>query len=374
MILTRDRIRTELLGMGSPPAPAAPELARELVETILDGTRAAAEELPANQRVVLTKWSINTVGNCEQLYSSESAAAPGAALSPPLVAGLVVHRAIVACHTHPDRPPDDYVSGAVSALRRERRSFDEWWQRANVVEAADAISRATNGVAAWMRDWPPMPSAWAAQFEPTLDTRLGPLVLRGRPDLSLGAPRETSVPSMVIIDFKTSPLHESHAAEARLYALLATIKYGVPPARTAVYSLPTGSWTFPPQVTAAGLRKTAADVIDAAGRVVALMAERGTPLRSPGDWCRWCPVRSECGERDVWENSRDSDTPRPPRFLVSPIIDEGADQAGNTIPAAGTGNSQCGVSPTADAAALATATHDRTSGDEDQGVGVCDIA
>ena len=62
------------------------------------------------------------------------------------------------------------------------------------------------------------------------------IVLRGKYDLALGRAQGTEA-RVLIVDFKTGDRHGSHLDDLRYYALLETIRNGVPPFRVATYYL-----------------------------------------------------------------------------------------------------------------------------------------
>src|SRR5690606_18006321 len=93
--------------------------------------------------------------------------------------------------------------------------------------------------------WPVLPPSVDVRFEPTLrvtsaDQRV---VVQGMPDLVLGR-IDPDRARMLVLDFKTGQARpEAERQEARFYALLATLRWGVPPFRWGVYNVPENRWT-----------------------------------------------------------------------------------------------------------------------------------
>ena len=64
----------------------------------------------------------------------------------------------------------------------------------------------------------------------------GKIILSGKVDLSLGKPYGNTA-GKVLIDFKTGAFYPSHREDLRFYALLESIRLGVPPRMVATYYL-----------------------------------------------------------------------------------------------------------------------------------------
>ena len=67
------------------------------------------------------------------------------------------------------------------------------------------------------------------------------MILRGKVDLALGRATGTQA-RVLIIDFKTGQVRSAHAEDLRFYAVIETIRVGVPPFRLATFSLDSGTW------------------------------------------------------------------------------------------------------------------------------------
>jgi hypothetical protein len=78
----------------------------------------------------------------------------------------------------------------------------------------------------------------------------------------------------------------------RFYALLITLRFGVPPYRVASLFLESGEWQAE-EVGERELFHAAERVVTAARAAAALIAGR-TPALSPGPWCSWCARSLTC--------------------------------------------------------------------------------
>ncbi len=123
----------------------------------------------------------------------------------------------------------------------------------------------------------------------------GDLVLSGqdRPPARAGGPGSSRcAPHRLAIDLKTGGARPEFVEDMRLYALLITLRFGVPPYRVASFFLESGEW----QAEDVGERELfhAADRVIAAARAASALANGREPVLTPGPWCGWCPRASTC--------------------------------------------------------------------------------
>jgi hypothetical protein len=78
----------------------------------------------------------------------------------------------------------------------------------------------------------------------------------------------------------------------RFYALLMTLRFGVPPYRVASLFLDSGEWQAE-EVSEETLFHAADRVVAAAPGARALLGGR-EPSLTPGSWCAWCPRAFVC--------------------------------------------------------------------------------
>jgi hypothetical protein len=107
-----------------------------------------------------------------------------------------------------------------------------------------------------------------------------------------------------MLDLKTQDAWTEHAEDMRFYALLATLRFGIPPARVATVYLTSGSWQ-PEDVDDRCLDRAAERVI--AGIESAARARSGAdPVLTPGRHCSWCPRARTCPASAVVPDSERS--------------------------------------------------------------------
>lgn len=225
--------------------------------------------------------------------ASESAALPGSAI----LRGKVAHRAIQISYTHPDVSIDGTVKDALASVCAEDADMRSFWEAAAPSTQSDILVAASSALTNFLDDFPPLDPAWSPRFEEPMAARVGHLRLSVRADLMLGRPRGDNVRTLLILDFKSGQLSELHRAEAEFYALVACIRYGVSPWRSSVFSLADGTFTDP-DISESELLEVARKVGAAAASQSSLMMERSFPILSPGDHCRFCPVKFECGSSE----------------------------------------------------------------------------
>jgi hypothetical protein len=126
----------------------------------------------------------------------------------------------------------------------------------------------------------------------------GSLVVSGKVDLMLGRPDRTQPhrAQRLLIDLKTGGAYPEHAEDNRAYALLHTLRFGVPPYRVASFFLEGGTWQVE-DVDEELLFHAADRVIRAARSAGSLRAGR-EPALTPGRWCAWCPRAEACPVAD----------------------------------------------------------------------------
>ncbi|CAI8336101.1 MAG: Uncharacterised protein [Acidimicrobiales bacterium AG-410-I20] len=118
------------------------------------------------------------------------------------------------------------------------------------------------------------------------------LILAGKVDLTLGA-AEGQKAGKVIVDFKTGGFNTTHHEDLRYYALVETLRIGIPPRLVASYYLDQAHFV-PEKVTEDLLDSTVRRVAQGVERIVEITYMEKTPELKPGIPCRWCPVLDEC--------------------------------------------------------------------------------
>jgi hypothetical protein len=254
------------------------------------GPDAAALSAP----VIISKAALTQVLACEAHHVAEAAAPFEWTLA--TARGTVAHKAVQLSVHRRDRPaPLALVDDAIDRLADDPTSAVAGFLLGlDPAERAELRSDVNNVVAAFCELWPPLETAWRPQTEAPRRAELcgGTVILTGKVDLTLGAPDGLRA-GRVIVDLKTGGRHGAHADDLRFYALLDTLRVGVPPFLLVGYYLDTGSFsteTVTEDVLEAAVRRT----VGAARRIIQLRLGLRSPATTPGPTCRWCRNNDTC--------------------------------------------------------------------------------
>jgi hypothetical protein len=132
--------------------------------------------------------------------------------------------------------------------------------------------------------------------ETSLSTEIcgGRIVLKGQADLTLGQPVGSGTRARkIIVDYKTGGRSPEHRTDLRFYALVETLRLGVPPRLLVTSYLASGTLEVE-EVTVGLLQATVARVVDGIGAFLALRNGEIEPARRPSPTCRWCPIAEDC--------------------------------------------------------------------------------
>ena len=281
----------DLIAIGSSRPDSPPDLAEELRALLVSGTQDALARW-TERSLYVTKSQVLTALRCEgQLMANASS--PRSGTSPSMVMGTIAHLAIQLSYTHPDRSVHEYVTQAALASRKADEGLNSWWNDAESAEQSSLLVQVTSRVTNFLDDFPPLRDEWSPRFEEPIVAKAGKLTLSCRPDLVMGRPRGDLKQTLFLLDFKSGDIKDEHLDEARLYALAATLRHGVPPWRSTVYSLASGDYTEP-DISAGVLFAAAGRLVTAVNSIVDALTESRPAVLSPGPHCRFCPVRDTC--------------------------------------------------------------------------------
>lgn len=296
MELTSVQRRTidQLLDVGEGRA-FAPDLEQELREAIERGILPALD--PGMEPLVVSKERLNELDRCEgSFHATLAGEAPPFEHSAASAAGTLAHRAIeVDVAVGHEVEPRRVVELASERLGRDRR-FAPYWERLDQLERAELAMQALRSLEQFRASFPPVHAfrrALAPLSELWFESRFanGRVKVRGKVDLVLN-PARTGRATRVLIDLKGGRARSEHPEDMRLYALLHTLRTGVPPVRVATFFLSSGEWMLE-DVTEPTLAHAAGRVVAAAGS--ASRRARGDPPNLvPGPHCARCPIRDRC--------------------------------------------------------------------------------
>jgi len=246
----------------------------------------------------LWKERLNEHARCEGLFASVLAGeAPPFAYGPRSAEGTLVHKAIE-LEIGSSRPadPHEVADRAAVALAGDRQ-FGPYWVGLDDLDRDGLLMRTVQTLESFRASFPPfhlLRRAIVPVCEHWLEATFGGGVVTvvGKVDLMLNRP-DPARGTRVLIDLKTGGAWPDHAEDMRLYALLYTIRYGIPPYRVATLFLRAGS-TQAELVTERTLDR-AADRVVAAVRTAARVSNGGHPRElRPGPHCGRCPRRASC--------------------------------------------------------------------------------
>jgi hypothetical protein len=319
-------IRTEHPGRRRTARPTMPTgLPRELAGIISAAADGALSRW-TEPRLWLTKAQLFTALRCEGQLLNPAPPVTGRRMHTATVAGILTHRAIPLSYTHPGRPADWYVKAALNAVMQDEE-IAAFWNDADPGTQSDLILQSTSRVVGFLDSWPVLQPEWSPRFEEPIQAKLGKLTLSSRADLILGRPRSDGTQSMFLCDLKNGALRDDHFDEAMFYALVVTLRHGVAPFRSTVFSLASGEYTDP-DVTPDRLIAIAHKVADAVGRIVDVRTERRLPLLVAGPHCQWCPQKRTCPDANPEAAGPGRDQPAPQTLTVTPTAGPVADDDG----------------------------------------------
>jgi hypothetical protein len=301
-----------LLDLGGARPTFRADLGRELHHRLTEATDAVAERLELTAASLwVDKRALAGIHGCERRYEADKAAGfPG--WSTALARGTIVHRAIQLAPFLPNPlPPLDVVDLAIERIVTDgdERSPAEWLRTTSKGELAELRAEATDVVTKFEETFPPLRAAWRPRIESTVrhDLHRGAITLGARPDLALGraAGHEARV---LIVDLKTGGRYSRDADDLRFYALVETLRMGVPPFRIATFYLDTARWDAE-DVTEEILELATRRTIDGARKLAELQLGERVATYSPGPPCGYCAVRHDCEGAVEWADTGLGATP-----------------------------------------------------------------
>jgi len=289
-------------------ADERPEFADDLRHHLRAALETAVEphldDLPAGEDLFVHKHRLAQVHGCEAKFLADEV--EEFEWRVPTARGSIVHKAVeLAVNWRLEVEPPVLVDEALARYESDQGGLGHWLRGCSEVERAELRSESLDAFTKYMECWPPLKPAWRPVTESRLRAELcgGRLILAGKVDLTLG--RATGQRAgKVIVDLKTGSSLPVHREDLRFYALIETLRIGVPPRLLASYYLDQAHFV-PEEVTEETLMASVARLSDGVGRLVELLHGGGTPNRIPGPPCRWCPVYDTCDEGQAHRSAFD---------------------------------------------------------------------
>jgi hypothetical protein len=297
---TQERTLEQLRRSGDPVVFDA-GLIGELQTEVRAAVDEFAERLDPGDELFVSKYRIGSVLECEDHHLAEDEFD----WSPAKAKGKVSHRAIqLMVSWKGEATPTDLVDEAIARLAEEDRSVGPWIAAIDPADHADLRGQTVDHVTQFMEGFPPLRKEW----HPVTETRIrwpndGPIILSGQVDLTFGRPSGTES-RKVIIDLKTGRANARHRQDLGFYALVETLRTGVPPRKVATYYLDAAD-AHAEDVTESLLHSAVRRTLDGINALIEVEIEKRTPIRRPGNPCRWCPLSSGCAEGQAWLTGTD---------------------------------------------------------------------
>lgn len=271
--------------------PIGPELADDLRSTLHNGTAPLLHHL-AGEKLWVSKHALSAIHGCEAQFVGSR---DDFSWSVQNARGLVAHRAIeLSVHWRGDKAPGELVDEAIGRYINDERGPGPYLGGLPEADRAHLRGEATDLVAKFLECFPPVKDTWYVRSESAIRHELhdGMIILSGIPDLTLGRLRN-NVPSKVIIDLKTGARSPAHREDLRFYALVETLRMGVPPRKVATYYVDLAR-AEPEDISAGHLEAAARRVVDGVTKLVEVLHAGREAERRAGPPCRWCKLRPDC--------------------------------------------------------------------------------
>ena len=299
------RVLADLLSLGQPRPRFDPDLGQQLRHQMETALAPLAHALPVDELWV-GKRQLGQIHACEAHWRA-ARDEDGFDWTARTATGTVVHKAIeLSISSRTEAVPMDLVDYAMASLAEDTRrsSPRPWLLTAAPLELADLRGRAHDTVVKFQECWPRLQAAWAPRTETSIYAELcaGRVVLAGKVDLVLGVARGDEARSL-IVDLKTGRSYPGHLDDLRFYALVQTLRIGVPPFRVASYYLDTATFHHE-NVTVEMLEVAVRRTVDGATKMARLLDPSIAAAIAPGPTCTWCSLRHECEGPAAYQASR----------------------------------------------------------------------
>lgn len=272
-----------------PEFPA--ELRVQLKEFIRDGIAEQADRL-GDRKIWANKHAVASVHGCEKRYLADREF-PG--WSVPLARGTVVHKAIEFSINWQGTPvPADLVDESMASLEFGEQNIAEFLKDLSNADRAQLRSDAIDLVSKFDECWPDLKKQWRPVTESKVRMEFfdGNVVVQGKIDLTLGR-AEGLRAGKVLIDLKSGKVQPYHLDDLRFYAVIETVRIGVPPRRIASYYLDEGRFVAD-NVTEDMLFSAAERIVRGINRMIELEVDAPEPRIATGPACRWCRALDSC--------------------------------------------------------------------------------
>lgn len=273
---------------------------KDLREEALETFAHFADRLDGDT-IFVTKHTLAGVFGCEAQFLAPDEFE----WTPARARGQVSHRAIQLLINWRGEPePGELVDEAIARLVNEEKGLTPWLESLGQGDLADLRAMSSDHVTKFMECFPPLDARSRPVTESSTQWPVdGPILLRGRADLTMGKPFERESRKL-IVDLKTGRVIARHREDLRFYAIVETLSRQVPPRKLASFYLDAAQ-PIVEDVTESLLRSTLRRTLDGVNALIELKVEGRPPSKSPGASCRWCPLALGCDEGQTYLRSLD---------------------------------------------------------------------
>ncbi len=272
-----------------------PGLAGALRDRLETGLADIAAEADPAMPLTVTKYLLNGVHGCQARYLHDRNRP--FELTVPVVRGSIAHKALELAVHWPGTPlPLDLVDEAIARVRDGDHWAADFLTAMDAAEHAELRGAVAELVNKFLESWPPLVPAMRPATEARMWAEVcgGRIVLKGQADLTLGQPIGSGTRARkIIVDYKTGGRSPEHRADLRFYALVETLRLGVPP-RLVVTAYLNSALLETETITEGVLTATVARVVDGVAGEIALGRGTQQPVRRPSGACRWCALLDDC--------------------------------------------------------------------------------
>ena len=298
----QERTLVELMGSRDDRPVFDPALAGRLRDELEDRVTPAAAGLREGEQLWMSKGSLAEIHlRCEGLWIANRLEPEPFSYGMRLAVGKLVHGAVELSVYASSLTEAELVDRSLAKLVRDDERYAEFVEGLDEPERAELEGEAVRQTILFRSTFPPLQKTWTPSVELSLKASLAEerIIVSARPDLVLGStdPDEPMRGRRLILELKSGTDRPEHDEDVRLYALVATLRFGVPPFRVATVELESGTWRIQ-DVSEDLLRTAARRLADGCVRAVELLKGADPTLR-PGPWCGWCPRAQTCPSSSV---------------------------------------------------------------------------
>ena len=223
----------------------------------------------------------------------------------PTARGTIAHKAIELWVAWRGEAPAPVLAQAgLDRSAATERGLGSWLNQLDVAERAELEGRVLELVTHFLEWMPPIEAGWwpVAETKIRADFADRAVGVVGKLDWTVGR-ADGLTAGKVQVDWKSGAASPTHNDDLRLYALLETVKIGVPPRLLVDAYLDSGELSVEPVTE--GLLIAAGDrLVDGVKKLAGLQTGGMEPTVQPGGACTWCPVADGCEQGQTYLQER----------------------------------------------------------------------